>query len=363
MQLKVEQSRSRISKYILDLPAVESRRPRKLPRWFIPGIIFFLAALLPVVIAPQSSFFGAVSIIFVSIVLEAIPFLLLGSFAGGMIEEFISRERITKLLPANKSIAILTAAGLGILVPVCECAIVPVTRRLVKKGVPFSVALAYLIAAPSVNPLTITSTSLAYAWNWDVAVIRLVCGYSIGALLAFMMDKLFPKNSALLPGIEAARSCSCGCGHSHSHHDHRSDPFGARFSRAMNHGIDDFLQVGQYFIAGAFLAAVSQAVIPEKTFVGLSSAPGVSIILMMGLAVVLNLCSEADAFVAASFRFILPLSSQMAFMVLGAMLDIKLAAMYLSFVRKRALITIFGFMVVVVFTVMMILHFSDSLPI
>ncbi len=104
---------------------------------------------------------------------------------------------------------------------------------------------------------------------------------------------------------------------------------------------------------GAFIASICQTVIPRHAFLTVAHAPAVAIMLLMGLAVVLNLCSGADAFVAASFGFVLPLSAQMGFMVLGPMLDLKLSAMYLSFIRKRTFVALVILMYGFVFALMM----------
>ena len=120
--------------------------------------------------------------------------------------------------------------------------------------------------------------------------------------------------------------------------------FWGRLAEAVNHAGDDFLQVGQFLVLGAFIASICTTIIPREAFVTVTHVPALAILVMMGLAVALNLCSGANSFVAASFRSVLPLSAQMGFMVLGPMLDLKLSAMYLSFIRKRAFI---GLVVVV----------------
>jgi hypothetical protein len=123
---------------------------------------------------------------------------------------------------------------------------------------------------------------------------------------------------------------------------------------AINHAGDDFLQVGQFLVIGAFIAAICQTVIPRHAFLAVAHAPAVAIMIMMGLAVALNLCSGADAFVASSFRSVLPLSAQMGFMVLGPMLDLKLSAMYLSFIKKRAFVALVVLMYTFVFILMIL---------
>ena len=131
---------------------------------------------------------------------------------------------------------------------------------------------------------------------------------------------------------------------------------GNRLLSAINHGADDFLDVTQYLVMGAFIAGLLQTTISRSAFVELAASPVFAIPLMMVLAFVLNLCSEADAFIAASFRGILPISAQMAFMVLGPMLDIKLIIMYLGVFRKRTIVALSLSVVAAVLLVMFLLH-------
>ena len=296
-------------------------------------------------------FFGAseqvrtLSITFVSIVLEAFPFMLVGSLIGGFIEVFISRERIAKLMPRGSWLAIFVGAGLGFILPVCECAIVPVVRRLLTKGVPLGAAVAFLLGGPIFNPVVATSTAVAYSFVWEIVATRLVLGFMIAVTIGILMDLFFSRENAVLPQPKAEKEC--GCGHDHCSHDHGHDheavvPFFTKVGRAITHAADDFFDIGRFLVIGAFIAAVLQSVVARQAFFELiAGTPLLSILLMMGLAVVLNLCSEADAFVAASFRSTLvPLSAQMGFMVLGPMLDVKLLIMYTRVFRKRAIVAL-----------------------
>lgn len=321
--------------------------PRISP-WTLLGGGFVLAAGALLIAGRTLPALNTLSITFVSIVLEALPFVAIGALVGGLVETFVSRERLAAVLPGRTRSAIFVAAGLGLLLPVCECAIIPVTRRLVRKGVPFCVAVAYLLAGPIVNPLVALSTYVAYAGDWSVVLARLVFGYGIAVFVAMMMNEFFCDDMVLIPETKGEdghhknhhghNHHDCGCGNhgcsSHGHQTHRS--FHGKLVAAMAHAGEDFLYVGQFLIIGAFVAAGAQTLLDRAFFVTLASTPVLGIGGMMTLAVLLNLCSEADAFVAASFRTAMPLSAQLAFMVLGPMLDLKLIAMYLSFVRRGA---------------------------
>ena len=344
----------------------EVPRDRKIPFWTLAGGLFVLLAVSLLAATHGSPEGATMGLSFVSIILEALPFVMLGSLLGGLFEVFVPRETVARLLPKRKILGILVAASLGLLLPVCECAVIPFTRRLVRKGVPFSTAVAYLLAGPIVNVLVGSATLMAYAWNWHVLAARMIFGYVVAVSVALCMDRFFPGHAALLDSGMAGKAAedACGCGHDHDHHhehDHKHheepQPMWARLADAINHAGDDFLSVGQFLVMGAFVASICQTVIPRHTFVAIAHAPAVAIMIMMGLAVVLNLCSGADAFVASSFRAVLPLSAQMGFMVLGPMLDLKLSAMYLSFISKRAFVTLVVLMYSFVFVLMLTWHY------
>jgi uncharacterized membrane protein YraQ (UPF0718 family) len=292
------------------------------------------------------------SVIFVSIVLEAFPFMLLGSMISGIIEVYVSKDRLAELLPKRRIVTTVIAACAGLVFPVCECAIVPVVRRFLRKGIPLSAAIAYLLAGPIFNPVVGVSTAVAYAPGstsvaWAVVGIRLGCGF----LVAVVVGTIVGRVGAAAAVEDEPEPSPCGCGHDHGTIDGQR-----RFLSALRHGADEFLDVGQYLVIGAFVAAMAQTVLSRQAFIDLAASPVAAIGLMMTMAVVLNLCSEADAFVAASFRAYLPLTSQMSFMVLGPMLDLKLIAMYLGVFRKRAIVVIAVLVLLSVFCLMGVLH-------
>lgn len=300
------------------------------------------------------------SLVFVSIVLEALPFMLVGACVGGLIEVFVSREKLTSHLPRRPWAMVCLAAALGIVFPVCECAVVPVVRRLTGKGLPLAAAVAYLLGGPIVNPIVAVSTMLAYNMDWWVAAIRLLCGYAIAVLVALAMGRLFARRPALLmsPGMcehvkdnqEAAAQesgCSC-CGQGA-----QVVPMGmvGKLAGAFRHASDDFLAVAHYLVIGAAVAALAQTLVDRRLFLELTTLPIVPSLLLMGLAILLNLCSEADAFIAASFRGLLSLPAQMAFMLTGPMFDLKLLLMYRALFTRRAIIALAGLILLAVLVV------------
>lgn len=294
-----------------------------------------------------------ISINFLAVIVEALPFMLIGSLAGGLIEVFVPISLIDKLFAQKPVRSVLLAGGIGLAVPVCECAIIPVVRRLLGKGVPFAAAITFLLAGPIVNLIVAWSTAVAYAYNWQVVFIRLGCGYVIAVTVGLLFGLVFTRDNGLQRNLVAS-SQPCGCGHDHGG---TKQSLPSRLRHAMEHASDDFFVVGRYLVIGTFIAAVMRSSISMDSFASLMSAPWLAILIMMLLAVVLNLCSEADAFIAASFRELLPGSAQMAFMVLGPMFDIKLLLMYLSVFRKRAIVALCLSVVTAVFLAMLALEF------
>jgi uncharacterized protein len=315
------------------------------------------------------------SLLFSSIVLEALPFMLMGSFIGGLVETFVSRDRMASILPRRRWLAVLAAAGVGMVFPICECAVVPVVRRLARKGLPMSAAVAYLLGAPIANPIVAASTAVAYRFNWLVVGSRIVIGYGIAVTIGLLMGRLFQGREVFHHSIHGekadAPSEGCACaGSSEGEHHHgdaetldnhshgRRSHLWQRVAESLRHAADDFVGVGQYFVIGAFIAAMAQTFIDRNQLLRFTSRPLVAILLMMLLAMALNLCSEADAFVASSFRGLMPVSAQMAFLLLGPILDLKLLLMYQTLFRRRVIAALAVMMVVLVLAAALWLHAS-----
>lgn len=313
-------------------------------------IFFLVIALSMFLFSAQTEAYTTFAIIFSAIVLEALPFMLLGTLLGGVVEVFLSRETMIKFLPANKKMAIAAAALLGIIFPVCECAIVPVVRKFIQKGMPLGASVAFLLGGPIVNPLVFSSTLVAYSFSWDVAVLRMIQGLVVAVAGGLLVDSVLNRDQALLPGALDARGgcCHAGCGHDHD----PGRPFMSKIRDAFSHGAADFYDIGRFLIFGAFIAALLQTHIPRQAIFSIADGPLLSTGAMMALAVILNLCSEADAFIAASFRSLgIPLSAQLAFMVLGPMLDVKLVLMYLGIFTRKMILILVTFVCLAVFLI------------
>jgi len=263
------------------------------------------------------------STIFLSIFIEAVPFLLAGSIVSGFIEIFVDKSFLYRFTPRNPIVASVCGGGMGLIFPVCECGVVPVTRRLYQKGLPMSMGIAFLLSAPVVNPVVMASTYAAFGWG-PMLWARIGLTFLIAAAIGFMFSIAKPEE-VLLPDPPA---------HDHDHH-HHADTFGAKVWESLATAGDDFLDMARYLIAGSMMAAAMQTVVPQPLLLQLGSGALTSVVAMMTLAFVLSVCSTVDAFLALAFVNSFTPASILAFLVFGPMVDIKSALMFLGVFRKR----------------------------
>ncbi|MEH7415109.1 permease [Neobacillus drentensis] len=268
-----------------------------------------------------STFFN-VNTIFLSIILEAIPFILLGVFVSAIIQSFVSENVIRRVLPRNAYLALIPAALLGIVFPICECAIVPVVRRLIKKGMPSHVGVVFMLSAPILNPVVYASTYFAFKSTPYIANARMFVGFISSIMIGLIIYRRF-KGENILKTKKVE--------HHHEHHHQR----GNKLLETLYHASDELFDTGKYLILGAFLASLFQAFLDRNVLLSIGTsttfAPGV----MMGLAYVLSVCSSADAFVASSFSSTFTEGSILAFLVFGPMIDIKNTFMLFGYFKKN----------------------------
>ena len=265
---------------------------------------------------------------------EALPFVALGALMSGLLERCVSRETVVRFFPQNRLLGIAASACIGLVFPMCECGVVPVVRRLVTKGVPASCAVTYMLASPIINPLVILSTAIAFRnkGQWTVVGLRLGLGFLVAAVLGIVVWRLLGEENLML-GEASGSHGETPC------HEHQ--PRGNVVLDALTTAAEDFLQIGATLVVGAALAAVINSGFSRTAMEPFAGNPWAAVSGMSLLAIALNLCSEADAFVAASF-YAFPLAAKMAFLVLGPMVDVKLLLMYSTVFRPRAIVTISG---------------------
>jgi hypothetical protein len=265
---------------------------------------------------------------FLSILLEGAPFLLAGALLSGVLEEYLPPSLMTRLLPKNPRLAIVASAFLGLAIPVCECGIVPVVRRLLRKGLPVSCGVTYMLAAPIVNPLVILSTLAAFRGQGavEMACLRFALGIVVAISVGLACTRFAPF-SILRPGI---------LGPEKGRHHHQHGPFegGSRLVNVAATATSDFLDVSVFFVLGAAVAALFGTAVNQEVILPLSTNLPLSITSLMGLASVLSVCSTTDAFIAATLTAF-PMAAKLAFLVFGPMLDFKLLFLYGAAFSKR----------------------------
>lgn len=254
------------------------------------------------------------SAIFLSIVIEAIPFVLLGCIISGALQVFLTPERVKKILPRNKFLAILVGSFLGFFFPSCECGIVPIVTQFMRKGVPEHTAFAFMVTAPIINPIVLFSTYIAFGNSLKFALLRAL-GSFIVALIIGSWIAYFNRSPIMKSELHH---------HEDHHHEAADKPsFGGKVWSVLVHGIDEFFDTGRYLIVGALIASGMQVFLPTQFMMQLTSSKIIGILVMLVLAFTMSLCSEADAFVGSSLLSLFGTNAIVAFLVFGPMVDIK----------------------------------------
>jgi uncharacterized protein len=307
---------------------------------------------------------------FLSILFEGAPFILLGTLISGFIDIYLPAGTMDRFLPKNRTLSVMVAGLLGAVFPVCECAVVPVIRRLVGKGLPMSCALTYMLAAPIVNPITALSTWKAFQGQapWMMTGGRMLLGYLIAVGVGLVVARISIRKvlrKSLADSIEhnshtahTAHEAHACCGHDHGHdhsHDHshsHEQKDDSRLIAAMRSAQKDFVDVGVYFTIGVAITALFNTGIAPGA-VWLDSLAGNTFIApaaLMALAFILSLCSTSDAFIAATLAKF-TWGAKLAFLVFGPMMDVKLIFLYQSVLRRKFILALAASLFLVIWLV------------
>lgn len=273
---------------------------------------------------------------FLGIFIEAAPFLLLGTFVSGLIDAFLSRDDIARLVPRNAVLATIFGALMGFAFPVCECGVVPVARRLFNKGLPMSVGVTFLLAAPVMNPVVFASTYIAFGFGPILIgrfVITAVVAVAVGlvfALGAQPQEVLRPQS--LMPVMGGSGNVIP------LYAKTKRKPLLAGLRDALQLASDEFFEMGRYLIIGSLLAAGMQTLVSQEMLLALGRSPVVSVLALQILAFVLSVCSTVDAFLALAFVGTFTTGSVLAFLTFGPMVDIKSTLMFLGVFRRKTVL-------------------------
>ncbi|MFD9396006.1 permease [Streptomyces sp. NPDC060000] len=245
-----------------------------------------------------------------AVTVQALPFLLLGTALSGAINAFVPARVFGRLLPKRAALAVPVAGMAGVVLPGCECASVPVANSLIGRGVTPAAAFAFLLSAPAVNPVVLTATAVAFPGSPEMVFARLLASLVTAAAMGWLWLWL-GREEWLRP--TAVR---------HTGHVPGRSRF-TEFRRGFQH---DFLHAGGFLVVGAMAAATFNVAVPRSLLDTFAGSPWLSVLFLAALAIVLAVCSEADAFVAASLSGFSPVA-RLAFMVVGPMVDLKLIAL------------------------------------
>ena len=302
-----------------------------------------------------------IAIYFTTIMLEAIPFLLLGALISAIIEEFVSEERISKMIPKNRVLGSLVGIFLGLFIPACDCAVIPIAMRLKKKKVPTNVIVSFMLASPIISPVVLLSTFFAFGetekmllFGFEMPklfVYRTIFGVVVALVVGIILD-IICKDAVLKEEIYEHHHYHHDHGHIHtcnhhhegcscSAHEKETGPLG-RVKNIINIMYGDFMGIISYMAVGALLAATMQILLPISNIGGIVQNKYISTFIMMLLAFALSLCSTSDAFIARTFMNSLSKNSILAFILLGPMIDIKNTIVLNKSFNKKFVIVLIG---------------------
>lgn len=264
--------------------------------------------------------------IFISIIIEALPFVLLGTILSGIIEVFITPDIVNKFLPKNKFLRVLFGTFVGFVFPSCECGIIPIINRFLEKKVPSYTAVPFLATAPIINPIVLFATYSAFGNSIRFLILRFVgasiVAIALGVMLAFLVDDNILKEDAKPTHF----------------HDYSDEKWYQKIFLALAHAIDEFFDTGRYLVFGTLIASAMQIYLPTRVLTTIGHSPITAILVMMLLAFILSLCSEADAFIGASLLSTFGIAPVMAFLLIGPMIDIKNLMMMVNSFKTRFIV-------------------------
>lgn len=319
--------------------------------------------------------------LFLSLLVEAMPFLLLGVLLSSILLFFIDERKLISNLPSHPILGAMVGSCIGFLFPVCECGNVPVARRLIIKGVPISVAIGFLLAAPTINPIVIWSTWVAFRDQPEIVFLRVLFSFTIATIIGciFSVQKdarpllqnslvkrinLVDESSLSIPETRSKRAekipvllqsgtfllsqtgqpvrMDSSLSIALPNPEPQSRFFSNKTSAFLNNIILELRELGGMLVIGSAIAACIQEFVPRGFVLNLGQDTFSSIIAMIFLAVIVSICSTVDSFFALSFASTFTTSSLLAFLVFGPMIDLKSAGLMLSIFKPKIIFYIFA---------------------
>ena len=321
--------------------------------------------------------------LFLSLLVEAIPFLLLGVVLSSVLLIFIDERWLMARMPTNPVLGAFAGSCIGFLFPVCECGNVPVARRLIMQGVPMPVAIGFLLAAPTVNPIVIWSTWIAFHDRPEIVVLRVVFSLLIATIVGYIFSVQKDLKSILQPAIALGTIRSqpkvstgfslldggdfmlgtAGAAPLRMTQDLIQVPkksMRANVDLVLDNVVQELRELGGVLVLGSAVAAAIQTRTPRELIVSLGEGPILSIVVMMLLAGSISICSTVDSFFALSFAATFTSGSLLAFLVFGPMFDLKSIGLMLSIFKPKAIFYIFAIATQLTFLFTLFVNFHVS---
>jgi uncharacterized membrane protein YraQ (UPF0718 family) len=286
--------------------------------------------------------------IFMGILVEATPFILVGVLMSAVLQRWVGRERLLKIFPKNVFGASLAAVGMGFCFPVCECGNIPVARRLVAEGVPVHAAITFLLAAPTFNPVVILATAAAFKGQPEMVWVRIV----VSLFIALGFGLLFSRNARIQDWVQITPKVDA--------HEHKSSSTGEACCAAPSVSssmASEFFEMMGWLILGAAVASFLQVLIPRSVLLSLGSGEVLSVVAMMILAILVSICSNVDAFFALNYTSTFSSGALLAFLILGPMLDVKSILMLRTLFKPRFIVLLSVLLVTVVGLIALLINF------
>ena len=321
--------------------------------------------------------------LFLSLLVEAIPFLLLGVVLSSVLLIFIDERWLMARMPTNPVLGAFAGSCIGFLFPVCECGNVPVARRLIMQGVPMPVAIGFLLAAPTVNPIVIWSTWIAFHDRPEIVVLRVVFSLLIATIVGYIFSVQKDLKSILQPAIALGTIRSqpkvstgsslldggdfmlgtAGAAPLRMTQDLMQPPKRSirdNVELVLDNVVQELRELGGVLVLGSAVAAAIQTLTPRELIVSLGEGPILSIVVMMLLAGSISICSTVDSFFALSFAATFTSGSLLAFLVFGPMFDLKSIGLMLSIFKPKAIFYIFAIATQLTFLFTLFVNFHVS---
>jgi uncharacterized protein len=265
-----------------------------------------------------------------SIIIEALPFVLLGLVLSILVQVWLPQNILFKVLPKRRLPRRLVLSCFGIFLPVCECGNIPLARGLMIKGLGLGDTLTFLLAAPILSPVTIITTQQAFGSDSTILIARLLGGLLIANIVGWLFDSYKNQDDLLTPKFAA----SCKVGHHAAEHQH------GKVKRSLEVFASEANVILPALFVGSFIAGLVQVIVPRSILIDLGGDVVLSVAAMMVLAFIVSICANVDAFFALAFANTFTAGSIVSFLIFGPIVDIKMLNLMRTTYRKRVLITI-----------------------